>query len=114
MPERELSLADGFSGVEQRLVDVFAGEVRVLGRDLLVRQGGAPYRTRSPAERFPAPWSLQVQSAVYIASMADDRNSNDMRLVVHHVDDAVVTGSDPEPSWIALKGFGTWWPRIGS
>jgi hypothetical protein len=66
MPERELSLADGFSGVEQRLVDVFAGEVRVLSQDLLVRHAVRDHRDHcrdreaQPADAGQAPHDVRV------------------------------------------------------
>jgi hypothetical protein len=34
VPERQLSLAYGLGGVQQRLVDVLGGEARMLGEDL--------------------------------------------------------------------------------
>ena len=45
MPERQLPLPDGFSGVEQRLVEILASEVRVLGQDLLVVMPSATIAT---------------------------------------------------------------------
>ena len=66
MPERQLSLADGFSGVEQRLVDAFAGEVRVLGQDLLVRHAVRDHRDHcrdgeaQPADAGKAPHDIRV------------------------------------------------------
>ena len=40
---------------------------------------------------------LQVQTPVDIATVADDSDTDDPRLIVYRVDNAVVPNTDPEP-----------------
>jgi hypothetical protein len=47
---------------------------------------------------------LQIQAAVYLATVADGGDRDDVGLVVNGVNDAVVTGSHPKPGWIAASG----------
>jgi hypothetical protein len=44
VPERQFPLADSFSSVQQRLMNVFASEVRMLGKDLIGRHAVRDHR----------------------------------------------------------------------
>src|SRR5216684_1151988 len=67
-------------------------------------------RRRQRISKRPA---LQVQSAVYVATMTHDRDGHDMGLVVYRIDDPVITSSYPEPRRMTLEGFSTCGPRLG-
>ena len=64
------------------------------------------------AKELPAR-GLQVQAAVHVAAVANDCHGDNAGLVVYCIDDPVVTGSYPEKSRMALKGFNTCGPGIG-
>ena len=44
MPQRELPLADSLGGIEQRFMDVFGGQVRMLSEDLVGRHPVSDHR----------------------------------------------------------------------
>jgi len=81
-------LRDGLT-VNDREKPFFTG----INGTLMARGLGFPARIRRSC---PAT-ALQVQTPIDIAAMADDSDTDDPRLVVYRIDNAVVPHTDPEP-----------------